>query len=111
MRRRTSFFLSCLLVEGSAIAAQAQVQGTGTPGQIPVWTDTSTQGDSVITQSPDNKIGIGTTAPLQMLHVAGDDARLRLESSRPDEWTVTEYATDSREWHTGVGGSMVPNDV
>ncbi|MCI0390251.1 MAG: hypothetical protein MOB07_15995, partial [Acidobacteria bacterium] len=26
-------------------------------------------------------------------------------------WTVTEYATDARIWHAGVGGSAVPNDL
>jgi hypothetical protein len=55
----------------SANAAQAQVQGSGTPGQVPVWTDTSSQGNSVITQSPNNQIGIGTTTPTATLAVSG----------------------------------------
>lgn len=56
-------------------------------------------------------VGIGTTSPSQMLHVSGQDARLRLDSLNASTWTTTEYKTDTREWHTGVGGSNVPNDV
>jgi hypothetical protein len=57
------------------------------------------------------KVGIGTTAPLQKLSVFGPDSRLRLESTSSAIWTTTEYKTNAREWHTGVGGSTVGNDV
>ncbi|HMG36911.1 MAG TPA: hypothetical protein VKM94_23475 [Blastocatellia bacterium] len=56
-------------------------------------------------------VGIGTINPLQKLHLDGLNSRLRLHSTQSDLWTVTEYATDAREWHTGVGGSTVFNDL
>lgn len=40
-------------------------------GQVPVWTDSSTLGDSVITQDGNNKIGIGTVAPSATFTVVG----------------------------------------
>src|SRR5262249_59076515 len=56
-------------------------------------------------------VGMGTINPLQKLHLDGLNSRLRLHSTQSDLWTVTEYATDAREWHTGVGGSTVFNDL
>lgn len=60
---------------------------------------------------PDGKIGIGTKTPSTSLNIAGANSRLRLESSANDVWTTMEYKADGREWHTGVGGSAVPNDL
>jgi hypothetical protein len=45
------------------------------------------------------------------LHIEQPNARLRLHSTLSTEWTVTEYQTDNRTWHTGVGGSAVPGDL
>ena len=56
-------------------------------------------------------VGIGTTNPATLLHLNSPNTLLRLESTQNDVWTVTDYKTDTREWHTGVGGSNVPNDV
>lgn len=56
-------------------------------------------------------VGIGTADPGTKLHVDSEEARLRLQSSRSDLWTVTEYVTDARQWHTGVGGSAVFNGL
>lgn len=50
----------------------AQVQGTGTPGQLPVWINPNTIGDSIITQSG-NKVGINTTSPDATLDVESND--------------------------------------
>jgi hypothetical protein len=58
-----------------------------------------------------SRIGVGTTSPLTTLHVAAAESRLRLESSASDVWTAIEYKSDGREWHTGVGGSTVINDI
>lgn len=71
----------------------------GTPGAARMVIDTV------------GRVGIGTTSPAQSLHVSGQDSRLRLQSTRSDIWTTTEYVTDARAWHTGVGGSTVANDV
>jgi hypothetical protein len=56
-------------------------------------------------------VGIGTTAPQQKVHVVGADSRLRLESTQADSYAVTEYNTNARIWHTGVGGSTVASGV
>jgi hypothetical protein len=56
-------------------------------------------------------VGIGTSSPQRKLHVSGASSGLRLESSNSSTWTVTDYKTDVQEWHTGVGGSTVANDV
>jgi hypothetical protein len=56
-------------------------------------------------------VGVGTTTPLSTLHLSGTNSRLRMESTQNDNWTTTEYRTDGREWHTGVGGSQVPNSL
>jgi hypothetical protein len=83
----------------------------GVFGSIARFTGASTIANSVISQSTEGKIGIGTTAPAEKLHLAGPESRLRLQSTNSNLWTVTEYVTDNRVWHTGVGGSNVPNDV
>jgi hypothetical protein len=83
----------------------------GVFGSIARFTGESTIANSVISQSTEGKIGIGTTAPAEKLHLSGPESRLRLQSTNSNIWTVTEYVTDNRVWHTGVGGSNVPNDV
>jgi hypothetical protein len=47
------------------------VGGTGTTGYVPRWLSSSTLGDSVIFDDETN-VGIGTTAPAELLDVAGD---------------------------------------
>lgn len=56
-------------------------------------------------------VGIGTSSPGRSLHVSSPNSGLRLQSSSSSAWTTTEYQTDARLWHTGVGGSTVGNDV
>src|SRR5215467_9079129 len=48
--------------------APAQVTGTGTAGKLPVWTGTTTLGNSVIVQKGGN-IGIGLATPTAKLQV------------------------------------------
>lgn len=50
-------------------------------------------------------VGIGTASPAQKLHVAAADSRLRLHATASNTYAVTEYVTDARTWHTGVGAS------
>jgi hypothetical protein len=45
--------------------------GTGTPGQLALFTTATTLGDSVITQSQNGSVGIGTSTPGAKLAVSG----------------------------------------
>jgi Chaperone of endosialidase len=94
-----------------AVQETVTTSNPGVFGTIARFTGESTIANSVISQSIAGKIGIGTTAPAEKLHLLGPESRLRLQSMNSDLWTVTEYVTDNRAWHTGVGGSNVPNDV
>lgn len=48
----------------------AQVGGSGTTNYVPLWTNSSTLGNSVLFQSGGN-VGVGNTAPLAILDVKG----------------------------------------
>jgi hypothetical protein len=48
------------------------LKGAGTPGQIPLFTAADELGDSVITQSQNGSIGVGTASPGSKLTVAGE---------------------------------------
>jgi hypothetical protein len=89
--------------------------GTVTAGRIPKFASIGTTAaaitDSIIMQTSAGNIGIGTAAPAVKLHLTGTNSRLRLQSTATNVWTVTEYRTDNRIWHTGVGGSTVFNDL
>jgi hypothetical protein len=58
-----------ILIAGSGFAQVST--GTGTAGKIPLWTGPHAQGNSVMTQMSDGKIGIGTTAPAGRFSVVG----------------------------------------
>src|ERR1700687_3505504 len=49
----------------------AQVGGTGTTKYVPLWTDSSTLGNSVLFQSG-GKVGVGKTTPVASLDVNGN---------------------------------------
>lgn len=66
-----AFAAAFILIAGNASAQT--VTGSGTAGRIPVWTGTTTQSNSVITQSAGN-IGIGTAAPAGVLGVISTTA-------------------------------------
>lgn len=53
-------------------------------------------------------LGIGTANPGQDLHILGVDSRARLQATDGFSYAATEYLTDARIWHTGVGGSATP---
>jgi len=50
------------------LSAAAQVAGTGTTGYVPIWTDSTTLGDSTIFEK-NSAVGIGTSAPTATLNV------------------------------------------
>ncbi|HEY7914064.1 MAG TPA: hypothetical protein VIG62_19290 [Blastocatellia bacterium] len=47
------------------------LRGVGTPGQVALFTTATMLGDSVITQSQDGSVGIGTSTPSAKLAVSG----------------------------------------
>jgi hypothetical protein len=58
------------LVGGPPQAAGQVITGTGTPGNVPKWTGSTTQGNSIIAESA-GLIGIGTSTPTVKLDVNG----------------------------------------
>src|SRR5215510_10522056 len=92
--------------KNAALAAAASV----TTGRIAKFTSSTQIVDSVMTELNGN-IGIGTDSPLARLHLSGPDTRLRLQAESAGLYAATEYQTNGREWHTGVGGSAVFNDL
>ncbi|MEM5875421.1 MAG: hypothetical protein QXW01_02335 [Candidatus Aenigmatarchaeota archaeon] len=58
--------LTCIQIN----ATQGVVNGSGSTNYIPIWTSSSTLGNSVIYQSEGN-VGIGTTTPKGTLHTKG----------------------------------------
>ena len=91
--------------------SQWSIQSEGAFGDASLTFYSQTAGLYRMTLAGSGYVGIGTTSPLTPLHVAGTESRLRLESSQDNVWTTTQYAANGREWHTGVGGSNVNNDV
>ena len=66
-----------LAVLCTSLPMAAQVGGSGTKNYIPIWTDSTDIGDSVLYQGADNYVGIGTTSPVHALDVAGGDMKVR----------------------------------
>ena len=60
MRHNTTWIGILLLMWATAV--YAQVGSTGTTDTIPLWTNSTTLGDSLVFQSSGN-IGIGTKTP------------------------------------------------
>jgi hypothetical protein len=56
---------------GASGQAAPSVSGTGHAGDIPIWKNNTTLGNSVLSQSGGN-MGIGTTAPVAKLEINGD---------------------------------------
>jgi hypothetical protein len=81
------------------------VTGSGTAGRIPVWTGSTTQGNSVITQSG-GKIGIGTAAPGGVLGVVSTTATTAISGLGNTSIGVLGISNQS----IGVGGYS-PNNI
>jgi hypothetical protein len=88
----------------------SSLTGTGSAGSLVKFTGASSLTNSVIKESG-GKVGVGTAAPAEKLHLNGTRSVLRLQSTAANQWSATDYVTDARSWHTGVGGSQVPNDL
>jgi len=72
--KQIKFVSLCLVVFAKGAIAQ-NVTGTGTANTVPLFTGSSTLGNSNITESS-GKVGIATTAPAYQLDVAGGNARV-----------------------------------
>ncbi len=70
------------------------LSGSGTTDYIPLWTNASTLGSSVIFQGSGHEIGIGTTTPVTPLEVTGNNSISIVD--------VTQ---------TGAAGSAIAGDV
>lgn len=57
--------------ESTSANKEEPLRGVGSPGQVTLFTGAKTLGDSVITQSPDGSVGIGTSTPSAKLAVSG----------------------------------------
>ena len=86
--------------------AVATISGQGTTGKLAKFTAANTIGDSVLSESA-GRIGLGTAAPAQSLHLLGVSSRLRLQSTGSSALTGTEHAGNNHIWMSGVGGSAV----
>ena len=69
------------------LSSAAQVNGSGTPGEIPVWTGsgtpTETLGNSTIVETAGGNVGIGTTSPGATLSVVGQSGNVGFNRARP----------------------------
>src|SRR5215469_7930836 len=60
---------SAIAVACLALPAVAQVSGSGTAGDVPIWTNSTTLGNSVVSQNG-HRIGINFKSPKAALDVA-----------------------------------------
>ena len=118
LKRRVEQVLVTAEVTGGTSAAAEDptpqavgtITGQGTAGKVAKFTGANAIGNSVLTESA-GRIGLGTAAPAQLLHVLGASSRLRLQSSGGASLTSTEYVTNNRLWQVGAGGSTAVGGV
>ena len=78
------------------------VDGSGTAGKIPKWSDSKTLTDSIISESG-GKIGIGTTAPLTILDVSANGTGAGAATGGQPVVRITQEK-DSTSWQDeGMG--------
>lgn len=73
---KTALVCFVLVVFSNGLRATAQVGGSGTTNYIPLWTDSTDIGDSILFQK-NNSVGIRTTSPTHALDVALGDMKVR----------------------------------
>lgn len=96
---------------GNLSLAQATTEAGLGVFSIAGWGPITLQAPPRFVVKQNGNVGLGTANPQATLHVSSLASSLRLESSRSDGWTTTEYQTDDRTWHAGVGGSAVLNGI
>jgi hypothetical protein len=84
----------------------AQVGGTGTTNHVPLWTDSSTLGNSVLFQSGGN-IGVGNTTPSAILDVQGKTGTSGINNGNaPTAFHVTGGWGASNAFFGSAGGPI-----
>jgi len=114
-QRLTSFPSACpqgQFVTGvsSTLTCQAPsgISGSGTANYLPIWNSATSLTSSVIYQTADAKIGIGTPNPTQKLHIYGDSGsqRIRIESSgtSSNDQASLQLVAGGKSWISWVSG-------
>jgi len=84
----------------------AQVVGTGTTNRVPLWTGSSTLGNSVLFQSGGN-VGVGNTTPVAILDVTGKPGTgINLNLNAPTALRVTGGLGLGSSFGGGAGGPI-----
>jgi hypothetical protein len=73
---KTALVCAVLFVFSTGLCAIAQIGGSGTKNYIPIWTDSSEIGNSILYQK-NNFLGVRTTSPVHALDVATGDMKVR----------------------------------
>jgi len=106
--------ISCLTVVflSLVLSATAQVTGSGTPGGIPIWTGSTTLGNSELFQTS-GKVGIRTNTPTATLTVVGPGGGTVLQaiggtptafSGKPGDGVTFVSGAGSNATDSGGGG-------
>jgi len=97
LHRALGIVLVSLVLNAAHVRAQP-VTGTGTSGQVPLWTGpspTSAIGNSVITQAPTGLVGVGTGSPAGQLHVASGGGwgspQMRITQNTADDYARLRF--------------------
>jgi len=80
-----------LIITGSTSGDLLRITQTGTGNAFVVEDSTNPDATPFVVTAIGN-VGIGTTSPLQLLHISSSDARVRLQSSTTNIWDVRAAA-------------------
>jgi hypothetical protein len=80
-----------LIITGSTSEDLLRITQTGTGNAFLVEDSTNPDSTPFVIDAAGN-VGIGTTSPLQLLHISSSDARVRLQSSTTNIWDVRAAA-------------------
>jgi hypothetical protein len=88
------------------------IGGSGTTNYLPKFTGTTTLGNSVVYESATGNIGIGTSVPMQKLHVLGAirTTGIQIPTNVTAGYVLTTDAAGNGTWQepTGGGGFDLP---
>src|SRR5216683_975971 len=81
----------------------AQVGGTGTTNRVPLWTGSSTLGNSALFQSGGN-VGVGNTTPVAILDVTGKPGNNAVNNGNAPT-ALRVMGGSGAPWNGGAGGA------